>query len=742
MRLLLAIVLLASLCSPILAAPPELSAEEPLVFDANTQSLLARGDALFVHDEFRVEADEIRFFRAEARAEASGNVRITRPGFRLVTNELTYHVDTRTFRTGRFRAGYPPLLAEGESLSGHGEELTLRNVTIFLGEPGSSVSPNIFAEQVVLRPDDRIIAVNASPAIGDFRLFRVPSVEQPFDAPPINFSAQAGYRGNLGAFVQSQALIPLSESFYAGGNIDVYTERGLLIGPAFGIRHESEDHSVVSEFSSGWIADQGDTGRDYFLREISDQRWFLNWRHLQTFRQRTVIRADLNFMSDAEVFRDFRDDYFDDNPYPDAYVEALHQWDNVVLSFLTRFETGGEYATVERLPEVRLDLLSSPLPFAGLYHTGFISAARLKEHDYVPDFEFNGDLPGPWSRGSVFYDDVFYDYPPGSREMREGELEFFDFERESDQFHFYYGLARPIDGASWLTITPRIGAMVAYYPGEQSYYDPRGSMVDEPQPEMDLRHFISETGFDIRTSFFSEWDYKNRTWEIDGLRHLLQPVIYFRSYDLTGDEDLAPLVNAYPLHGVMPPVDLRQMQTSDAWLLDEPTFVRFGLENLLQTRANEGAGSRNLLELNLYQDLDIDREEWGPTYAQLIVEPAPFISFGWETGFELEDLQLHYNRARLGLQSANVWQAMIYADYLDDYFHQYAAEFWYRLSDSWTVGVGAGYDVDESEFDRQSLTLVQRLDATWEIRYRLRHNTGARREDDWSFSVSLRLMRF
>ncbi|MFA5257986.1 MAG: hypothetical protein WC360_07540, partial [Opitutales bacterium] len=163
------------LCSVLQAAAPELSADEPLVYDAQTQSLVARGNAVFSHEDFNVEADEIRYDQAGKVAYAMGNVRVTRPGFRLVADSLSYNVAGKSFSCGAFRAGYPPVFLEGKSASGSMERVELVDVVAYMGEPGAA-TPSVSAERMILSPGKRVLAIGAQPGVGGFKVFRVPEL--------------------------------------------------------------------------------------------------------------------------------------------------------------------------------------------------------------------------------------------------------------------------------------------------------------------------------------------------------------------------------------------------------------------------------------------------------------------------------------------------------------------------------------------------------------------------------------
>jgi LPS-assembly protein len=629
---------LAVLALRLHGAPPELSAEEPMVFDGETQSLVARGNAVFTHENFRVEADEIRYFQAGGRAEALGNVRLTQPGFRLVTERLVYHVDARSFEVGRFRAGYPPLLIEGANASGTAEEMTLNNVVIHLGEP-ETASPNLSAEQVRLLPGRRILAIGARPGSG----LSVSSACPPTrgTSPPGRPSAQRARQAIAATWAPlsaARSLCPSTTSFTSAQTST--STHGAACSSVLRSNYSDErgQTEMHTSLSTGWISDQATLGDDYFRRPIVQQRYFGQFRHRQVTDERFFVSSDVTWLSDPEVLRDFRPEVFDRNHYPDAYVEGSYHFDDVIVSALTRFENGGDYATVERLPELRVDLLTSPLP-GGLYHSGYALAAATSYG---------------WA-----------DEP----------------ELHSNYLHAYYGLRRPVELADWLTLTPRFGGMYAHY--ADALLLAGDELVGEFQA---ADHMIGELGADLSSEFRAEWTYRNKTWEIDGLRHIMRPVVYWRHYGSSGDEDYLPITFQQATYEVqMPPINIRDWMGDDSIALSDLHFARVGVENALLTRASKGGGSRTLAALNLYQDYEIDEAEWTMGYAQLELRPASFLNFSMETGFKTGNMALQYRRARLDLLSGNNWRATLYSDFLDGRFHDYVGQYFYQLMRDWGI---------------------------------------------------------
>ena len=672
-------------------ADPTLEADS-LGYDMTTQTQIAQGNAVMVHEGVTVEADTISFDKAHHIARAKGNVRVTKPGFRLVTQELSYSMDDKSFTCGAFRAGFPPLFLEGASAYGNSERIELSNVTAYYGEPEKS-TPSMHSEKMVLSTGRRLLAVGNHPGIGGYSLFRIPELSGTLKKlPGISAATDAGYTDSLGAFVSADVLVPLSTKFSSGANLDIYSKRGVLVGPSVGYDTETDAGSAKGSFSGGWIQDSGDRGYDYFADAVPSNRWFIRERHIQNWDDSLYLTSYINLMSDPEMLRDFRPEFFDNEQYPDNYVEAtMPLGDNVVASLLTRFSlAGGDYATIERLPELRFDLLTTPLSFAGLYHTGFVSLTKMR---YVVD----------------------------------------EFHSSGSRFQGYYGLSRPFALTPWLNFTPKAGGFVAYYDDTID--------LEDPNQSGSATHYIGELGADLTATFHSDWAFKSERWGVDGLRHIVRPVLYLRRYGTAGDDmRFETYPDGWNPPVVMPSIDLRDLEGGDSRYLYNPEFIRSGIENVLQTR--DGESSRELASLNFYNDSNFDNHSLDTAFIQTRLFPTKFIAISFENGFDFNPVVSRWYRARLTLKSAELWRLNFYCDFDEEFYETYSASYFYQLTRNWGAIVGASYDAREDEFNRLSLGLYQNVGSFWKIRYHLGYNKNDLRHNDFGASISIAGGRF
>ena len=674
---------------PYLAAQPQLTSDEAIVFDEQAQSLLARGEATLTDGELVIVADRIRYFQKRKQARAEGNVRLTRGRFRLVGNGLVYELDDGRFEAEAFRLGIPPIFAAGASLSGTIEKITLKETTVYFQEPGP-FAPNLSAKTVTLYNGDRIEAEKVTFRVGKIPVFYLPRYSRPLDTSALKIKAGAGYRSNLGTYFRSDILAYAANGLRLGGNLDAYSERGVLIGPGFHWVSQKTGHSVSSNLNAGFIDDHGIKGFDILDRPISSDRYFVDFSHEQQLGENFRLKARIFAWSDSEVVRDFRPGLFYTNQQPDNFVEAVYTGKTFIASAFLRLSPNDFQLIQERLPEFRFEMLPSRVFRSGLYHSFQASAVRLEEDSLY-------GLPG----------------------------------RQSDRMDFLYTLQQPLKINSWIDFTPRAALRLTYYDDSLGN---RGS----------FSRLMGEIGFDLRGIAHASWNLQNDLWGIDGLRHIIRPVLKYRYHPegKHGRSDIVP-IDRQVFSATAPPIDLSDIRNIDD--LTDLHVLRFGLENLLHTRRDD-YGSRDLLELNFYHDLLLSatpgEDEWSASYIQLSARPASWLSMDLYTFINPEQLTLREARARLRIADGEKWSLSIHTDYLQREFDQYGLDYFYRINPWLGLRARLRYDAKRHDFIEQIYGLRHRLGNSWEIEYQVAFRSGTTREDNTSFNIRLNLLQF
>lgn len=697
-------------------ALPELSSIEPLEYDEDSQRLVARGDARLDFENTRIRADRITYYQEFSLADANGGVAISNGDSRLITDRMSFDSRENIFSVGILRTGQWPYYISGVSAGGTTENTNIQGATIYYGDPGPfAISASSNEVRYVNEGDGEYVSVDSATfSIGRVPFFYLPSYRHYFSGTPYLIDINAGSNGNLGYYIQTTNLFPIASWLRAGANLDYYSKRGLLAGPTAQYVYNSSSQSIVGALSTGAIIDKGSQDErdvDTFGRQIRSSRNFMEWRHKHYIGEHFTATASASYWSDSEVIRDYRDDIFDENQIPDNFAEANYTGENWILSAFARFHPNDFQFVQERAPEVRFDLLPIPVFNTGAYHRASASYVKLNE-----DFGLN--LPA------------------------------ITVESESDRFDLNYRIERPVLLNKWLTLTPLAGARLTQYENQQ--IDPFAPFFSGPLPvtvDDSFRREIYELGFDLEARAYASYPTFNKTWGIDGLRHIVRPTLRYRYFSDPKDDNEIAAIDRQVFNLKPSLLDLSDLRNVDQ--IAQSHLVRLGLENFFQTRT-KAYSSRTLAELNFYQDIiseknlrnDEDKEDaYNATWVEFILNPAPWLKFNLASRFRTESLTLEGLRTDTTIKSGEIWKLNLSTDFLEKRTKQYRLGYINLINERQSFFTNLSFNANLNKFTKFQLGMQTQLGNAWELRYGITFREGARRESDVSFDMQLRLAR-
>lgn len=675
----------------LLAAPspiPVINSDQMAVDDRN-QELIFSGNARITDGEVLFTADEVRYQKETDTAVATGRVIVTRGSERLLADKVIYHRKTQLIEAFNVRMGHYPLYLSAKSASGSRAEMTLRQTSVSLLEPGA-FQPTIDAGSLTYFSDQKILAADTDVGIGNFQPFHFRSFEQKLNEPAISYLAlTGGYRGSLGAYLEAGLRMPIYPGIKLGADLSYYTKRGFMFGPSGRYGFNDARHDIYGYIRSGFINDHGTKLNDVLGRPVTENRGYFEWQHMQTIDERISIVGQLNYWKDSEILRDFRPRDFFEVQQPDTFFESAYTGQNYVVSAFVRAQPNSFQIIKERLPEFRFDLLPTALA-GGIYQKFNASAASLR-----------------------------YDPIDGSPVIK------------SDRLDAYYGLERPYSPVSWFTLNPVAGGRATYY------NDASGSRNTYTRT-------LGEVGFDAQLRSNAVYNYKNEIWEIDGLRHLLTPKISYRYVpDANRGRSFIPQIDTRTFLTYLPPLGLGDTRNIDD--LREQNVVRFQLDNSIQTR-DPVYGSRDLLVFNVANDLRFSREPGERDVSQIHTEfafmPARWVEFGLYQSFTPQTWTLNQLNSGITFRDADKWTLMLGNRYYQHEVDTYIADYTQRLNEVYQLHIHLNYDSRESRFNEQSFGLRQNINNTWVIGYNINLYGGPRRESDFGFSLQVELLAF
>jgi LPS-assembly protein len=673
--------------------------------DPETGDLVGTGDARLVYEDALLTADQIRYNIEKQTATARGHVALIRGTRRFLADEVVYHLNDKTYTVTRMRLGDAPIYASGELLTGAEKDIVMSQAKFSFHEPGP-FTPTLSAERLRYIPGDRVIAEKAHLGIGPaVPIIPFTHFEQGVNEPLLsNVSARVGYSKDLGAFADVGLHVPTAPGVKLGGDVGLYTARGLLLGPSgtYDVI-DKQDTRNVGSFKSGYIYDYGDRLNDVLNRPIGPNRGYIQWQDSRTsLANNFSLNTRFNYWSDSAILRDFRPAEFYPVQDPDSFVEASSASDNIVTSLFFRVQPNTFQHVQQRLPEVRIDALPNSLG-RGFYQRFSASAAALRERSFSME-EQAGSEELVWTTAPTV---------------------------KSNRLDAFYGLSRPIAPREWLMIDPVAGARVTHYlkPSNGKDYYTRA---------------LGELGLDASLRTSGTYAYKNERWGIDGIRHLMTPKVSYR-YIPEADKgrEYIPQIDDRVFDTALPTLELGDQRNIDD--LSATNTLRIGLDNTLQTR-DRTYGSRDLFTLNLAQDFYFRRDPGETDYSELHVGlsymPANWMQFDIYYSFPPQNFTTRELNTRLSLHDGRVWSFSIATHYLQDQIEEYIGEGRYRINEAYAAIARLQYDTRRSRLNECTLAIQQNIDNIWSIEYTFHYYQGQSRNNGFWPSVSVRLKGF
>jgi LPS-assembly protein len=669
------------------------------------QVAIAKGNAKFVGENMLLTADEIRWEEKDNTLTAIGRIAFTHGEARLLADRLVYHRNDNTFRAENIRLGSYPYFAEGFSAEGTPNEITVHRARVSYGEPGRW-QPTLTADKIVISPGQRVRTEKAMAGVGSVLPLPFPKFQhelaQPFAA---DISLNGGYRSSLGVFAEAGLLIPVSRRSHLGGELGLFTQRGVMFGPSARYLAPDDPDRLRGSFRSGYINDHGNKQTDLLGRPIAEERAFAEWQHQQLIAPNLSLNGQLNWWKDSEVVRDFRPRAFFPVQEPDTFVESVYSGANYFISLFARFQPNRFHRVQERLPEIRFDLLPVPMGL-GFYERFSASAAVLRE-DALPASPL---------------------LPLGGPTLR------------SDRLDAYYSVMRPFAPREWFAITPLAGARVTHYT----------NMKGGATPRSDYTRVLGELGADLALRTSGTFNYDNPRWKINGLRHLMTPRLSYR-YIPKADKgrayipqiDRAARIEGTNYLPYLQPLGLGEVRNIDD--LHATNTLRLSIDNVLQTR-DPVLGTRDLAVFNIGNDFRFRRQpgerDISEIHSELALMPARWLQFDVYQSMSPRTLAVREFNSGVTIRDGDVWSVRFGNNFLRSQIQDFSVDGRVRLTERFEALTRLHYDSRRRRFNEQAYGITQNLGNTWLVSYTVSLYSGRRRESSFGFNVQIDTVRF
>lgn len=694
----------------LLANLPELSSINPIEFDEVSQKLVASNEATFDFKDIRLKADVITYYKNYNLLNARGGINFVSNNHRLLSDDFALDVESKTFSINNIKYGAWPYYITAKSGGGNDESINFNQGIFYYGDP-HPLSPNLKAETVTIvnKEDDKeIIFKDAFLRIGNVPIFYLPKIKYDLDNDPYLVDTRIGYEGEYGAYLQTVSLFPINDWLRIGLNLDFYSDRGLLYGPAIQYHKAGKNSWISGAISTGYIKDKGITGVDIANQPIDKKRDFLLAQHKQIHDNKLFITFQTNNLSDSEVTRDFKEAIYTDNQFPLNFFETAHITNNFGLSTFAHFENDDFSKTRERLPEVSFHFFPNSIFGSSLFHSANITYSQIKEASID---------------SSVFNNLSALKYTV---------------------LDINYGIYDSYNYKKWLKISPKVE-----YRGFQ--YSTNLSSNDSSLDPFNQHYEFVLYGLDISSQYQAVYPTSNQLWKIQGLRHIFEPSIGItRIHSLDSNA-----LNAYTSNELSPSFLFSRPSTSliDYRNLDqinELFLTRLSLNNYFQTK-RDSYGSRSIMELNLIADFYHRYEnrntndtvsEKNALWFEFKMNPAPWLKFEMASRLKSQSFNLVENYARLVLKSSLFWELALSTYYKENLADQISIDYLYKINDNTHFTSILWADLKNDTIPRFKLGIDKISNTNWITSYSINYRKDQRRGEDLSFDIGLELIAY
>ena len=562
--------------------------ENSLEVDFNSGDISYTNGVIVRYGQSTLSARRARLNQDSGDVAAEGNVRLQQANEVWYGERIEYNFKSQKMLATEFRAGQPPFFVRGRSMAGD----QLKDVYVLMGgvvttddyaEPGY----HIRTSSLTIAPGDYIEAHNAVLYLKNTPVFWFPKWRRSLKRHPNHWVFVPGYRGKYGAYLLTTYEWYWNEKLNGAVHMDERTKRGPGVGPDLNYHLPQFGDGSIKYYQT-WDKRPGRDSGGAPIEEEQQRVWFT---HQGTLRTNLTFKVAVRYQGDSQIVRDFFETEYRQNTQPGTFVELNQIWSNWSLNFLAQPRVNNFQETVERLPDLKLTGLRQQIGPTPLY--------------YESDSSF-----GYYQREFPYFD---------TNRLRFSAM-------RGDTYH---QLLLPWTLFGWLNITPRAGGRFTYY-GEA---EGPGSATKEQE------RGVFNTGAEMSFKASQTWaGARNRFWEIDGVRHIVQPTLNYAyvprpavtprqlpqfDYELPSAE-LLPLL--YPDYNAIDSVDSQNV-------------IRIGLENKLQTKRREGV--ENFVHWSLYTDWRLrpraTNDTFADIYSKLDVKPFEWLALNSELNYDVNN---------------------------------------------------------------------------------------------------------
>ncbi|MBU2540953.1 MAG: hypothetical protein KJ593_03525 [Candidatus Omnitrophica bacterium] len=451
-----------------------------------------------------VDGEHVEFFNDEKKIIAEGNVVINYKGTNLVADKVVVYLEKNdVIAQGNVRLEYEKGILEGDKIVYNFEKNTGTIINANIESPPfyskGPFSKKISDRQLIMRrsyittcdldhphwrvvskrllifPEDRIIAEDASLFIGNWPIITLPRYVQVLNDRRPRVTVIPGKDKEWGLYLLTAWRFYLTK--YASGRLHLdYRERK---DSASGVDLHYESEGFGEGLLRTYYMHERNIQTRHLYNEPRDteekERFRVEYRHKWQIDPRRTVLWQYNKLKDAEFLKDYFEREHEIVSDPATYMQFTEAQDLYSLNFLMEKHINDFATTIEKLPEVSLETVNFKLGESRLYFKSDNKFSNLRKEE----------------PGGAAFDDIV------------NRLDTFNNFTYPTKLGFLY-------------VSPYAGSRSTYY-------------SEDSNENKDVLRGIFYSGVDISTRFFKVFDVKGEFLgaEINGLRHIINPIVEY-----------------------------------------------------------------------------------------------------------------------------------------------------------------------------------------------------------------------
>jgi len=335
--------------------------------------VIGQGNVVVLYKDIKMTCDKATVNLDKKEGHLEGNVILYQEGAIFRADKIDYDFETQ-------KGTFLDALVEFEPWYGKGKEILKVGDTEYLIKDGYMSTCNfdpphyrIQAKEVKIFLDDKAVARNIKLYIDDTPVFYLPIYIHSLKDKRQKISISPGKQKDWGGYVLGQYRYWINDNSKGYIHAD-YRE---LRGWAGGVNYDYNSSRLgEGSFKTYYLED---LNRQFEKIElwVRKKRYRAEWRHRWQVTEDTLLEAEFHKFSDNDIMKEYFEYEYEKDMQPTSFLAVTTRKPNYVLKLTAQPRVNNFYSTVERLPELTLNVPGLQLGKTRFYYQTQTNVSNL-----------------------------------------------------------------------------------------------------------------------------------------------------------------------------------------------------------------------------------------------------------------------------------------------------------------------------------------------------------------------------